>query len=101
MSKGDLSDAVRKNRKAVREQIKQAVETEPPAEMMQGKNGDTAPIYEEVDVDRLMQEADESVPEFPLDTLPDRFRQLVDEGIQTRGRMDVHLGDGAAEKMGQ
>jgi replicative DNA helicase len=75
VSKGDLSDAVRSNRKAVREQIKQAAEAEPP----DGKNGDTAPIYEEVDLDRLMQEDGEPVPEFPLDTLPDRFRNLVEE----------------------
>lgn len=42
MGKGDLSDAVRRNRKAVRDQIKQAAETEPPKETIEGQNGDTA-----------------------------------------------------------
>jgi hypothetical protein len=82
VGKGDFSEAVRCNRKAVREQIKQAAEAEPPQQMIHGKNGETAPIYEKVDLDNLDEISkidEESVPEFPLDTLPDTFRKPIEE----------------------
>lgn len=47
-------------------------------EIVHGQNGEL-PIYEEVDLTNLSHENQEPIPEFPLDTLPERFRFPVEE----------------------
>jgi hypothetical protein len=76
VGKGDFSEAARRNPKAVREQIKQAAEAEPP-ENLHGKNGQQ--IYEEVDLDSFVDEDEEPIPAFPLDALPEKLRKPVEE----------------------